>query len=156
MLEDDIIQKAQEAHSLYYRLVLVIGQHSSGKTSVLRKVNERINAPLINVSLEMSRQLIGLTDMQRKLRAAEILSELVSQFSDELVLLDNIELLFDCSLSLDPLKLLQNLSHNKIIVATWPGRLESSYLCYASPGHPEYRSYRINDIILIDINCPRD
>ena len=62
--------------------------------------------------------------------------------SDEpLVLLDNIEILFDAALKQDPLRLLQGVSRNRTIVAAWNGTLENRYLTYASPEHPEHRRY---------------
>jgi hypothetical protein len=50
------------------------------------------------------------------------LRELADQHtSGELLLVDNIELLFDRSLKLDPLTLLKQLSRVRRVVATWPG-----------------------------------
>ena len=37
-----------------------------------------------------------------------------------MILLDNIEVIFDVALKQDPLRLLQRLSRNKTVVAAWP------------------------------------
>jgi hypothetical protein len=55
------------------------------------------------------------------------------------VLLDNLELLFDISLKLDPLRCLQDLARDKTIVAAWNGTVTAGHLTYATPDHPEYR-----------------
>jgi hypothetical protein len=52
---------------------------------------------------------------------AEPLANLPAAAQAGLVLLDNIELLFDVHLKQDPLRLLQGLSRNKTVVATWNG-----------------------------------
>jgi len=63
-----------------------------------------------------------------------------------LVLLDNIEILFDVHLKQDPLRLLQGLSRNKTVVVAWPGRVLNDTLIYAEPEHPEYRRYPREDL----------
>ena len=59
----------------------------------------------------------------------------------DLVVLDNIEILFDAALRQDPLRLLQGVSRNRTIVAAWNGTLENGYLIYAASEHPEHRRY---------------
>ena len=63
----------------------------------------------------------------------------------EVVLLDNIELLFATELAQDPLRLLQSLSRNRTIVAAWPGNFDGGALTYAEPVIQR----------LGDIRCPK-
>ena len=65
------------------------------------------------------------------------------------MLLDNIELLFDASLALDPLRLLEEISRNWTLVVAWPGHVEGGWLIYARPGHPEYRRYPVGDLMIV-------
>ncbi len=148
-LADQIIQKLEEAAALYYRLILVVAPANSGKTAALREVKKRTGAPLINVNLEISRRLLDLTERQRALNVLRLLNDFVAQTDCEVVLLDNIEILFDVSLKQDPLRLLQGISRNRTIVATWNGSIEDNYLIYASPDHPEYRRYSVRDILAV-------
>ena len=103
-------------------------------------MRERTGARLVNVNLELSRRLLELTERERALRLRDLLDEVVGR-NEPLVLLDNIELLFDASFEQDPRRLLQGVSRNRTIVATWNGTLENGYLSYAAPEHPEYRRY---------------
>jgi hypothetical protein len=66
------------------------------------------------------------------------------------VLLDNIEILFDPSLKQDPLRLLQGLSRNKTIIAAWNGSFVNGYITYAKPDHSEYRRYPAINILIIN------
>ena len=79
-----------------------------------------------------------------------LLDEIIRASASEVVLLDNIEILFDTSLNQDPLRLLQGLSRNKTVVAAWSGYIESEHLVYATPGHPEYRRYPIQDLLIVE------
>ena len=96
-------------------------------------------APLVNVNLELSRQLLDLTSRQRTLQLPHLLSNIMAASASEVTLLDNIEILFDITLKQDPLRLLQGLSRNKTVVAAWNGSIEGDHLVYAAPGHAEYR-----------------
>ena len=149
LLTDRIIRKLEQVAEQYYRLVLVVAPTGGGKTSALQDVSERTGAPLINVNLELARRMLDLTERQRALQLAKLLSDIVAEAGNDVVLLDNIETLFDVSLKQDPLRLLQSLSRNRTVVAAWNGSIMDGLLTYAVPGHPEYRRYRIRDFLVV-------
>ena len=92
--------------------------------------------------------MLELTERQRALQLPQILREIVSIGSSEIILLDNIEIIFDVGLKQDPLRLLQGLSRNKTVIAAWNGTIVEDSLTYAVPGHPEYRRYPIHDFLV--------
>ena len=148
-LADQIIRKIKQADELYHRLMLVVAPAGSGKTTALKEVRERIIAPLVNVNLNLSRRMLYLTERQRALQLPQLLREIINDaVPSDVVLLDNIEILFDVSLKQDPLRLLQGLSRNKTVVAAWNGSVDSDHIIYAAPNHPEYRRYRIRDFMV--------
>lgn len=98
---------------LYHRLVIVAGPPCSGKTSALRDLHHAHGWPLVNVNLALSEKLLELTTKQRALRVARIVDDIVEDQSGDVILLDNIEMLFHPDLSQDPLRLLQSLSRNR-------------------------------------------
>lgn len=100
------------------------------------------------MNLELSRRLLDLTERQRSLQVSRLLSEIVGKDGDQVVLLDNLEILFDVSLKQDPLRLLQRISRNKTVVAAWNGSLENGYLTYATPDHPEYFRCMAQDLLV--------
>lgn len=147
-LADQIVLKIQEVAALYYRLVIVASPAGSGKTKALQEVAARTRAPLINLNLELSRRLLDLTKKQRALQVPRVLEEVVGS-RGSVLLLDNTEIIFDVSLKLDPLRLLQGLSRNRTVVASWNGTVEESFLVYASPDHPEYQRYAARDLVVV-------
>jgi len=148
-LSDKIIDSIDAAAELYYRLIMVVAPVGMGKTAALREVNERMNAPLMNINLDLSRRMLDLTERQRALQLPRLLSEIVNAFENEVILLDNIEILFDVSLKQDPLRLLQGLSRNKTIVATWGGTIDGEHMTYATSDHPEYKRYPVRDVLIV-------
>ena len=139
-LAERVLARIDGARALYHRLILVAAPSGAGKTEALRKVAESTGAPLVNLNLELSRRMLDLTGRERALRLPDLLDEAVGRDAP-LVLLDNIELLFDAAFEHDPLRLLQGVSRNRTIVAAWNGTLDNGYLTYAAPDHPEFRRY---------------
>ena len=148
-LSEAVSEKIGHAESLYHRLVLVIGARGTSKTVALRNVAERTRAPLVNVNLELSRRLLDLTERQRPRHVQPLLERIVAETESSVVLLDNIELLFDIALRQDPLRLLQGLSRSRTVVTAWSGSIEDGHIHYAAPGHPEYRRYAMDGILAV-------
>jgi hypothetical protein len=67
----------------------------------------------------------------------------------DVILLDNVEVIFDVSLKQDPLRLLQGLSRNKTVVVAWSGSIQGKHLVYGTPDHPEYRRYPLRDLQVV-------
>jgi hypothetical protein len=148
-LADQIIRKVKEAAELYHRLILVVAPSGAGKTAALQVVRDGTGSPLVNVNLELSRRMLDLTERQRALQLPILFREIAGNGGIQMILLDNIEIIFDNNLKQDPLRLLQGLSRSKTIVASWNGKIVDNSLTYASPDHPEYRRYPIGDFLLV-------
>ena len=147
-LSEEIGEKIGHAESLYHRLVLVVGPLGKGKTSALRDVAKRIDAPLININLELSRRMLDLTERQRALQVHLLLNRIAAERDSDVVLLDNVEILFDVALQQDPLRLLQGLSRSRTVAAAWNGSIEDGHLVYAAPHHSEYRRYSVDGFLV--------
>jgi ATPase family associated with various cellular activities (AAA) len=141
-------QLPQVAH-LYYRLLLVVSPSGAGKTAALQEVTQQTGIRYINVNVELSQRLLELTQRQRKLFTTRLLEDIVGKDDDQIVLLDNLEVLFDTALQLHPLRCLQELARRRTVVATWNGTLTSGHLTYATPDHAEYRRYPIDDLMVV-------
>lgn len=150
-LADRVIRSIGQAAELYHRLVMLVAPPGAGKTAALQDVHERTAAPLVNVNLELSRRLLDLTERQRALQLPRLLGEIVSATEDDVILLDNVEVLFDVSLKQDPLRLLQALSRNKTVVVAWSGAIDGGYIVYATPNHPEYKRYPLRDFLVVTL-----
>jgi alpha-D-ribose 1-methylphosphonate 5-triphosphate synthase subunit PhnL len=150
-IEDKVIRSLKAAEELYHRLVLIVGKSGTGKTSVIKNLAKLHKTDPININLRLSKELLELTEKQRQLKLSQMLAQAVGDAGKK-VFLDNIEILFDVELKQDPLRLLQGLSRNITVVASWNGTFDSGKLIYAEPGHREYRSYDAKDILIVSMN----
>lgn len=146
-----IMRLIPQAMHMYHRLVLVVAPLGAGKTSALREVAQQTGYNYVNVNLELSRCMLELTQRQRQLQVARLLRDIIRTAHEHAVLLDNLEILFDVSLQLDPLRCLQDVARDRTVVAAWNGVVTAGHLTYATPDHPEYRRYALEDLVIV---CP--
>ncbi len=146
---DQIRERLSGIADLYNRLVLLVGPSGSGRTSALRSLADAEKVPVLNVGADISRRLLDLTERQRVLQLPKLLEEAVAAHSHDLALLDNTEILFNPALMQDPLRLLQGLSRDRTVVASWLGDADDRHLTYAVPEHPEFRQYPSDGLLLV-------
>ena len=85
----------RQAAGQYYRLVLLAGAPGSGKTATLQAVAQENGCSLLNVNLELSKKMLELTRTQRSRQVERLLKEVIASAPGDVVLLDNLEILFD-------------------------------------------------------------
>jgi len=144
-------QAIEQVASQYYRLVILAGAPASGKTTDLQSVAQKLGCQLLNVKLELSKKMLELTRTQRSRQVERLLKEVIASVPGDVVLLDNLEILFDTALELQPLRLLQVLNRNRTIVASWNGSFQGGTLIYAEPGHPEFMQFKQPEAVVITV-----
>ena len=139
--------------SVNSKLVLLIGPPRSGKTALLSELSQRRNVAVLNVGASLGRQLLTVPNTRRHLQAADLMKDLTDETAREgLLLLDNIELLFDRTLLLNPLDFLKRHAHSRRVISVWPGEIQDGRLSYSRAGHPEYQDYGIEGLVPFEIN----
>ncbi len=133
-----VLDQIRAAQNAYHKLVVVAGRPGTGKTRVLNEMARKLGMPVTNLGLELSQRLLNLTRRARALKVEELATEVVDKQNSGNVCLDNTELLFDSALHMNPLGFLQDLSRNRLIVATWCGVLRAGELNFAHAGHPDF------------------
>jgi hypothetical protein len=105
--------------------------------------------PCLSVGRELSLALLSEPPARRSSAARRWmetrLREMVPKNGSP-VLCTEIDLLFEPTLRLDPLRLLRDASRATRIVVTWPGSYEKDVLAYAVPEHSHYRTWRQPDV----------
>lgn len=145
--------------ALHSQLILLVGSAGSGKTLALHNLAKKLsNLPYdvtpLNVGSALGSRLLCVPGKARSLEATNLLRELAHEHCRKgVLLLDNIEILFDNHLQLDPLDLLKRQAQSRPVVATWPGTLQDGRLNYARMGHPEYQDYAANGLVYLQIDA---
>jgi len=143
----------EDVSGLNSKLVLLIGHPRTGKSSLLGRLAENRQMRLLNVGMELGRKLLSVSSTRRHLQATDMLKELADDSSHNgMLIMDNIEILFDQTLKLSPLELLKRHAHARRVVAAWPGELREGRLSYATTGHPEHQDYGIDGLVPFKIH----
>lgn len=143
----------EDISGLNSKLVLLIGPPRSGKSNLLGQLAARRQARVLSLGAALGRELLAVPSTRRHLQAADLLKDLADDFASHgLLLVDNIELLFDRTLRLSPLDLLKRHAHARRVITVWPGELREDRLSYATTGHPEHQDYGIDGLVPFKIH----
>lgn len=145
---DSLSRHVEDVATLNSKLILLVGPPRSGKTTLLNALAVRREVSVVMVGAAFGKLLLEVPAARRHIEAGGHFRSLVAAHTvDSLVLLDNIEMLFDRTLRLDPLDLLKRQAHARRVVAAWPGEVSGGRLVYATIGHPEYRDYGLEGVV---------
>lgn len=100
----------------------------------------------LSINSLLSAQLIVIPRQDRAKAVAQLVARLINATASDVVLITGLQIFFDRSLSVDPILLLASCSKNKTLLVSWPGDKTSSGLSYATPSHPEHRTYKASDL----------
>jgi hypothetical protein len=100
----------------------------------------------LSIGAELSATLLSVAPQQRARAAHAALFEIVRLLAPGPLLCTDIDLLFEPSLALDPLRLLRDTSRLATLIVLWPGTASGGTLAYAVPSHTHYRSWSRIDL----------
>lgn len=149
---DELERLVDDIGALHNKLIVLIGPPRCGKTRLLGNLAANRQMLPMNVGGTLATLLATLPQRQRQVQAMTLLRELADKYAvADLLLIDNIELLFDRSLKLDPLGLLKQQAHHIRVVAVWPGELREGRLTYGEMEHPEHQDYSTEGLVPFEI-----
>lgn len=151
ILLPEILDLVRSVETAYHRLVIIAGLPGSGKTRLLKQVAGGRNLPTVNLSLVASQRLLDMTRRQRSLKAQEVALDVIDEGGHSGLCIDNTEILFDSSLRLNPLSFFQDISRNRLIIATWNGILEVGALCFGYAGHPDFFKQPVSGFPVVNV-----
>ena len=125
----------------YTRLLLLVGPPRTGKTAALRSLAAETRWPVLALNMALAERMLAVPVAFRASEVGDAVIDLAAAIPGDGLIVDNIELLFQPDLQVDPLALLRRLARNRVVVAAWPGRFDGDELNYATPEHVEYRRY---------------
>lgn len=128
----------QEAQ-LYYPCCLLIHPNIYQLQRVAEQVTAWYNWPVLSIGTTLSSDLLFTPPTRRPQEVHRVLASAIHSFGAGPLLCTDIDILFEPSLKLDPLRLLRDFSRSLMLVTLWPGMLQANTLTYATPAHSHYR-----------------
>lgn len=99
--------------------------------------------PVLPVGALLSAALLPIDARRRPAMAQPVLERAVEQHEAGPIICSEIDILFEPSLSLDPLRLLRETSRLRSLIVAWPGAFRHGALEYATadPAHAHHRAW---------------
>jgi len=105
--------------------------------------------PAVSVNRILAQALATVEPHRWGASALRALEHALAALDNGPVILQDISLLFEPALALDPLFALRRLARQRHLVVAWPGTSTGERLCYAVPEHAHYRTWEMPDASLI-------
>lgn len=143
MLKDDkmpasnLKQEIGNLEKRWNKLLFLCNRNQQFKTTlpIIDKLQE------VNVNHVISEGLLYINDSNYPFHIKEVLLSVLND-STQTYYLKHIDILFDPSLKIHPIRMLESISKEYKLVVEWPGIYEENNLIYAEHGHPEYFTCR--------------
>lgn len=132
-----------------HQLLIICGVNCN---KIIQDITRELAIPCVNLSLKLSEELLEVPVTQRSRKVSQLVDKIVFDCSGEIVCFEHIELLFHPQLQQDPMRILENISRNKVILVSWNGHYVNGKLIYAEPDHPEYRVYNELEASVITVD----
>lgn len=113
------------------------------------ELRSAVGWPRLSVGRELSDVLISETPQRRPRAARHWMRVRLGEMAPGPVLCTEIDLLFEPTLELDPLRLMRDVGRVTRLVVTWPGSAVDDVLAYAVPGHSHYRTWRRPEVSVV-------
>lgn len=126
----------------FYHCVLLVNSDVCRLQQHAEKLAGDKGWPILLMGRMLAEAILTVSPKQRSVEAQRVLRGLLSEAGPGPVVCADMDLLFDPTLRLDPLRLLREASRETALVVAWPGSYSGSVLAYAVPEHSHYRTWR--------------
>lgn len=125
----------------YYPCLLLVHHEIARLQTVRQQVIDRYGWANLSLGTLLSEMLLGAAPQNRAGLAQRTVADLVRSHRPGPVLCTDIDLLFEPSLPLDPLRLLREASRQASLVVLWPGTFINGVLAYATTAHAHHQTW---------------
>lgn len=146
-----IVGCVQEIKNSQDRLVILTGKPGSGKSKLMRELGAMKGWRYINCRDLVTAELLEHVPKARPQEAPAIMGGILGRAGAEVILLDNLQVLFTPILNLDPLELVRQLGRSFTLIVAWPGELAAGKLAYLEPGREQPHWYDAAGLKILEL-----
>ena len=151
MIIQRIVETVREGQKSSERLVLIVGKPGSGKSKILRELSTIRGWRYVNCRSFLTEELLEMVPKVRAQEASGLISKSLATLDAEVVVLDDMQVLFAPVLQVDPLNLLRTLGRKFSVVAAWPGEYDGKSLSVAAAGSNSPKIYDASGLTIVQI-----
>ena len=151
MIIQRIVETVREGQKTAERLILLVGRPGSGKSKLLRELSTIRGWQYVNCRAFLTEELLEMVPKVRAQEASGIITKALDALKADVIVLDDMQVLFAPVLQVDPLQLLKQLGRKFTLVAAWPGEFDGNDLKISAAGQSAPRVYDAKDLTIIQI-----
>ncbi len=151
MIIQRIVETVRDGQKSAERLVLLVGRPGSGKSKLLRELSTIRGWRYVNCRTFLTEELLEMVPKVRAQEATSLIARSLEAMVAEVVVLDDMQVLFAPVLQVDPLNLLKTLGRKFSIVAAWPGEYDGECLSVATTGKLDPKIYDAKGLTIVQI-----
>ena len=155
-MESRIIDTLRVVSGDRHRLLILLGEHGSGKTALLKNVAQEMNGTYVNLNLELTERLLALP--RRQYDDGVTVHRLIDELCEELspdgrpLMVDNVEVLFSPELGrVNPIDTFKRISRQRPILLALPARRRGNVAEYSTIEHQDHMTMPVEDYAIIEL-----
>lgn len=129
------------AAALYEAYLLLLHPDPARRPAATRRLADRLGCPRRPVGAELAAALLPAAPARRPALATRWFADACAAYRPGPLIIDDIALLFEPALELNPVHLFQDASRQTRLIVAWPGAADGRHLSYAVPEHRHYRAW---------------
>ncbi len=146
-----VVECVREAQKNPEQLVLIVGQPGSGKSKLLRELATMRGWEYVDCNALLTEEFLELIPKVRSQEAPVIMGKILADKDADVILLDDMQVLFAPVLKIDPLQLIKQLSKKQTILAAWPGEFDGNNLLFHQIGQKDDQTYKASNVRIIEL-----
>lgn len=149
-----VMALAGQIKAIPQAMVVIAGSRGSGKTRVANLLAEKGLGTYVNLSLALSRYRMTVEPGHDVGWPSDFMVSLLSSIGrDAMLILDNIEAVFQPQLQLNPLGWLLKMAREIPIIVVWPGSVLDGEFVFSTPNRPDYFRQREQSVIVVNLGA---
>jgi hypothetical protein len=154
---DRVLKILRTLEGSRHKLILIVGGFASGKTRLLKRLEEETEGVYLNLNLELSDRLLALPP--RRYRDGVTVHKEIDVLCDarspgrEPLFVDNVELLFSPELGrINPVDTFKRMARQRPVVLALPGRRREGLVEYSEVGREDYMPMPVEEYPIVELS----
>lgn len=141
--EQDVMQRWDKIQQDEERILFVVGGPGSGKSRLIRTLAEQEGWKYIPAKELIDEDFLEVAHDLRPQMAEDQICKVLKACGSEVVLIDDVDVLFAPILNIQPIELLRTISRIYPLVVGWRGRFDGEQLYLEHNNDPEYYTHKV-------------